>query len=552
MTRLPLLLFCAASISSQIQFQDDTAASKIEFVLRNGAAGRFHLIELMPGGVAVLDYNSDGCQDIFFTNGASVPELIKTGPSFLNRLFRNRCDGTFEDVTEKANAGGAGYSMAVAAADYNNDGFPDLFIAGVNRNQLLRNRGDGTFEDVTAAAGLSGVDPKLGKMWAISAGWFDADNDGWLDLFVSNYVDWKPKEEKQCGSETTKFYCHPDNYTGRPHQLFRNRRDGTFADISASSGIAGNTGKGMGVAFGDFNRDGKTDIFVANDSVRNFLFENLGNGKFREVGLQYGVSYGENGRAIAGMGADFRDYDNDGLPDIAVTGMINDSYLLFKNTGKGFFFENATIASGFMAATRQLTGWGMGFVDFDNDGWKDVFFANSHFPQLDRYIGAPSPLPNTILHNERNGTFRDVSKHAGGALQAAAFWRGAAFADFDGDGRVDVVVSAINTPARLFRNVTPKSGHWLAFRLKGKQSNRDGLGAELHITLPDGRRLMNQATTSVGYASSSESLVRFGLGEQSFAAIVEVRWPSGIRQTLRKVEGDRIVNVEEPVRVVID
>ncbi|MFN0103645.1 MAG: CRTAC1 family protein [Bryobacteraceae bacterium] len=544
----PLLLACALSISAQIQFEDVTAAAKIEFALRNGAAGRFHLIELMPGGVAAFDYNNDGCQDIYFTNGASVPDLAKTGPPYLNRLFRNRCDGTFEDVTEKAKAGGVGYSMAVAAADYDNDGFVDLFIAGVNRNQLLRNRGDGAFEDATARAGLSGVDPKLGKMWAISAGWFDADNDGWLDLFVSNYVGWNPETEKRCGSEKTQFYCHPDNYTGRPHQLFRNRMDGTFEDISVRSGIAENTGKGMGVAFGDFNRDGKTDVFVANDSVRNFLFENLGGGKFREVGLEYGVSYGENGRAIAGMGADFRDYDNDGLPDIAVTGMINDSYLLFKNTGKGFYFEDATIPSGFMSATRQLTGWGMGFFDLDNDGWKDVFFANSHFPQLDRYIGAPSPLPSTILRNLRNGTFQDVSKQAGSSIQTAAFWRGAAFADFDGDGRVDVVVSAMNAPARLFRNISDKSGHWVAFRLKGKRSNRDGLGAELHLTLPDGRRLMNHATTSVGYASSSEKLVRFGLEEHSYAALVEVRWPSGTRQTLRRVMSDRIVNVEEPER----
>lgn len=546
MRRLPLLLFCVTSIFAQIQLRDDTASTKIDFVLRNGAAGRFHLIELMPGGVAVLDYNNDGCQDIYFTNGASVPDLVKTGAQYWNRLFRNRCDGTFEDVTEKAKADGVGYSMAVAAADFDNDGFTDLFIAGVNRNQLLRNRGDGSFEDITLKAGLSGVDPKLGKMWAISAGWFDADNDGWLDLFISNYVDWNPKTEKRCGSANSNFYCHPDNYTGRPHQLFRNRRNGTFEDVSVASGIAGSTGKGMGVAFGDFNRDGKTDVFVANDSVRNFLFENLGGGKFREVGLQFGVSYGENGRAIAGMGADFRDYDNDGLPDIAVTGMINDSYLLFKNTGKGFFFEDATIASGFMAATRQSTGWSMGFFDFDNDSWKDVFFANSHFPQLDRYLGTPSPLPNTVLHNQRNGTFRDVSKQAGGSFQTAAFWRGAAFADFDGDGRLDVVVTAMNAPARLFRNITAGSGHWLAFRLKGKKSNRDGLGAEISVTLPDGRRLTNSATTSVGYASASESLVRFGLGGHSHAALVEVRWPSGIRQTLQRLESDRIVSVEEP------
>ena len=337
---LPLL------VTGQIRFEDVAKQAGLDFQLRNGAAGDLHQIELSPGGVAAIDFDRDGCIDIFFTNGAASPSLDKSKPEFFNRLYRNDCHGKFTDVTDHAGLRGYGYSTAVAVADFDNDGYPDIFVAGVDHNILYRNQHDGTFKDVTKAAGLEGIDPTHGKLWSISAGWFDADNDGWLDLFVSNYVAWNPKTEPPCGATGMRQYCHPDVYQPRPHQIFRNNHDGTFTDMTKSSGIGAVAGKGMGVVFGDYNRDGLMDVFVANDMSPNQLFENLGNFHFREVGFEAGAALGESGRVIAGMGADFRDYNNDGLPDLVVTGMVNDGYLVFANRGKPFFFEDVSVPSG--------------------------------------------------------------------------------------------------------------------------------------------------------------------------------------------------------------
>jgi enediyne biosynthesis protein E4 len=540
------LCCCAAETApAQITFEEIAKKAGLNFTLKNAAGGQFHQIELMPGGVAAFDYDNDGCTDIYFTNGAALPSLQKTGPEFSNRLFRNNCDSTFTDVTEKAGVAGEGYSMAVAAGDFNNDGFADLFIAGVNRNILYRNRGDGTFEDVTRKAHVEGADPNYGKLWSVSAGWFDYDNDGLPDLFVSNYVRWDPLKEKACGTVEYRLYCHPDNYAGTPNQLFHNNGDGTFTDVSRSSGIAAHVGKGMGVAFADFDGDGLTDVFVANDSIRNFLFRNKGNGTFEEVGLQTGVALPDQGSAIAGMGVDFRDYNNDGLPDLEVTGMVNDTYLMFRNQGGRLFFEDDTIGSGLARLTNQLTGWGMGLFDFDNDGWKDLFFANSHFPQLNRYLGTQSELSNRIFRNAGKGRFVDASATAGASFGVKALYRGAAFADFNNDGLVDVVVTALNGPTKLFLNTTSGSGHWLAVKLMGTKSNRDGLGARICLTTPDGRKLYNHATTSVGYASSSEKLVRFGLGKEDRAQSVEIRWPSGKIQRVENIAVDRVLEIRE-------
>ena len=503
-----MLLAVALCCQAQIKFTEHT----LPFVLKNGASGHFYLPELMPGGVAVIDYDGDGCMDVYFANGAALPSMKKTGPEYWNRLFHNDCRGHFTDVTEKAGVAGEGFSLAVAVADYDQDGKPDIFVAGLNRNLLYRNRGDGTFEERAVPAGLQ-LGPN--KPWSISAGFFDMDNDGWPDLFISNYVKWDPATEPACGSPEQRFYCHPGVYQGNTHQLFRNNRDGTFSDISATSGIGAQIGKGMGVAFADFNGDGLTDIYVCNDSMRNFLFENLGNGKFREVGLENGASLPDDGRAVASMGVDFRDYDNDGKPDLVVSAMINDTYLIFHNIGKPVFFEDRTALTGMAAATRGLTGWSVGFADLDNDGWKDLFVANAHFPQFGRLSGGASPLPNSVFRNLGNGRFSDVSASAG--LGGASYNRGTAFADFDGDGLVDVIVSRIDEPARFYQNVTEGAGKSVTYW--------EPLGTEIQIELPDGRKLYNHASTSVGYASSSEPLIRFGLGKFDKPKVILVKRP---------------------------
>ena len=537
-----------AAAPPNIRFQEVAAKSGLRFELRNGAAGQFHQIELTGGGVAVLDYNNDGCTDIFFTNGAAIPSLRKTGPEFYNRLFRNNCDMTFTDVTAESGLAGEGYSTAVAIGDFDNDGYPDIFVAGVKRNILYHNLGNGRFADVTAPAGVGGADARFGNMWAVSAGWLDYDNDGWLDLFVSNYVVWDAATEPRCGTAERQFYCHPKSYEGLPGQLFHNNHDGTFTDVSQASGIGRHIGKGMGVAFADIDGDGLTDIFVANDSVRNFLFRNRGDGTFQEIGLEAGVALREDGFAIAGMGADFRDFDNDGKPDLVVSGILNDSFLLFRNLGGDRGFADDSQRTGLAMGTRMLTGWSLGMYDFDNDGWKDLFFALSHLSQSDRYMGLDSILPNRVFRNVAGKRFVDVSAAAGPDFQQAAMHRGVAFADFDNDGRVDAVVSVVNGPAKLFRNVTGGQSHWLAIRLRGRRSNRQGLGAVVHAHLPDGRDLYNQATTTVGYACSSEALVRFGLGANRVAERIEIRWPGGGVQQISGVAADRIVDVVEEVK----
>ena len=540
-----ILLSFAAAAEAQIRFEDIAAKAGVKFELHNGAKGEFHQPELMLGGVAAIDYNNDGCMDIFFTNGADMPSLKKTGAQYSNRLFRNNCDGTFTDVTEKAGVAGEGYSMGVAVGDYDNDGWPDIFVAGVDRNILYHNRHDGTFEDVTQKALLEGIDSHYGKLWSVSAAWVDIDNDGWLDLVVANYVRWDPKVEPVCGTPQKPLYCHPSAYHGTPTQLFRNNHDGTFTDITDASGLGAHLGKGMGVVVADYDGDGLMDIFVANDSIPNFLFHNLGHGKFEEVALLAGVALNEDGSPVASMGADFRDVDNDGRPDLIVTAMHEDLFPLFRNTGQTPVFEDNTARSGLAVATRRLTGWGVGLFDFDNDGWKDIFSANSHFPGIESIVGNNTSLPNTVFRNQGNGRFQEVSSTAGADFQRPGQYRGVAFADFDNDGRIDAVVSNVNGPARLFHNVTPGTGHWLALKLTGSKSNRDGIGAQITVTLPSGRKLYNQCTTSVGYASSSEPLVRFGLGPETTAKVVEIRWPSGQVQQLRDVKSDQVLKIRE-------
>ena len=527
-----------------IEFENVIDRTGITFMMNNSVTPEKHQVETMIAGVALFDYNNDGLLDIYFVNGARLPDMDKSDPKFFNRLYRNNGDGTFTDVTGKAGVRGEGFSMGVAAGDYDNDGYVDLYVTGVNRNQLLHNNGDGTFTDVTEKAGVAGMDPKLGKTWAISAGWFDYDNDGLLDLVVINYVNWNIATEKPCAVDRVRSYCSPDSYTGQPAILYHNNGDGTFTDVSERSGIGKHVGKGMGVAFADYDGDGYTDMFVSNDTYRNLLFHNERNGTFREVGVLDGVAYNDAGKSIAGMGVDFRDIDNDGRPDIFVSGMTGDTFPLFRNLGR--YFGDVTARSGVAAATARVTGWGTGIMDFDNDGNKDLFAACASILDNSEEIDhLPAKLPNMVLRNLGNGRFENVSAQAGPTFQVPAAHRGAAFGDLNNDGKIDVVVMTQNAKPEIFMNRSPGRNHWLLLKPVGTRSNRDGLGARVQVIRAGSVPLYNHATTSVGYASSSDKRVHFGLGTADHAEKIIIDWPSGIRQVLTDVKADQILTVRE-------
>ncbi len=534
----------ARQTATHFSFRDIAPSSGVSFVLRNSASPRKHQIETMISGVALFDYNNDGMLDIFFVNGAAIPSLAKEDPAFYNRLYRNNGDGTFTDVTAQAGLTGVGYSMGVAVGDYDNDGFEDLYVTGVNHNQLLHNNGNGTFSDVTMQAGVSGVDPRYGKMWAMSAGWFDYNNDGKLDLLVINYVKWDPGNEPVCSVNRIPSYCSPDKYQGLPNLLYRNNGDGTFTDVSEQSGLGAQLGKGMGVAFADYDGDGYPDIFIANDTLRNFLFHNNRDGTFSEGGIVAGVAYNQDGKSIAGMGADFRDTDNDGHPDIFVTGMINDTFPLYRSRGK--FFEDVTSEAGIARASQRLTGWGNGIFDFDNDGYKDLFVACGSILDNSQEIDQlPAKLPNLLLRNAGD-IFQDESALAGAALRRAALHRGAAFGDLNNDGRMDIVTVSLNDRPEILLNESSLSNHWLILKLEGSKSNRDGMGAKIKIQPAIGPAQFNHVTTSVGLASASDRRVHFGLGRANSVAAVEIDWPSGTHQVLHSVAANQILNVKEP------
>jgi len=532
--------------SRTIKFEDIAAKAGLRFTTQNSPTANKNQIETMVAGVALLDYDGDGWLDIYLVNGAAIPSLQKESPAYWNRMYRNNHDGTFTDVTERAGVAGAGYGMGVAVGDYDNDGRPDIFLANVTGNQLFHNNGDGTFTDVTAKAGLAGAEMNGKKMWSVGAGWFDYNNDGKLDLFVVNYCVWEVNKDPFCHVKGgVRGYCHPKVYAPLHNTLYRNNGDGTFTDVSEETGISSHMGKGMSVSFADYDDDGFLDAFVANDTTPGLLFHNLGGKKFEEVGTQAGVAYAPDGVALSGMGSDFRDINNDGRPDIWYTAVEHETFPLLINQGNGEF-DDFTLASG-LRVTKEMSGWGNGIFDFDNDGWKDLFVARANvLDNISELGNRKYPEPNSLFRNLGNGMFADVSSSAGPDFAGEAAHRGVAFGDLFNDGRIDAVVTVLGGPVELLRNVSETGNHWILFKLVGTKSNRMGIGAQIHILTKDRASQWNEVTTAVGYTASSDSRVHFGLGKNRLIKDVEIRWPSGIKQVLHDVAADQILTVEEP------
>lgn len=510
----------------------------IDFTLQNSPTREKYLIETMPGGVALFDYNGDGLLDVFLVNGGrvtnpmSLPERFdRTNPRYWNRLYRQNKDGSFTDVTQAAglaNAGNGNYGMGVTVGDYDNDNHPDLFVTSYGKNILYHNNGNGTFTDVTAEAGVAGGG------WSVSAGFFDFDNDGRLDLFVTRYMEWDTPHSKTCGGDW-HTYCPPGEFPGTTNLLYRNRGDGTFEDVSEKSGIAAKRGRALGVAFADYDGDGFTDIFVANDGMQQYLFHNNGNGTFTECALDAGSALSADGKPLSGMGAVFQDYDNDGMADIIVTVLPREIYGAYHNDGQGFF-TNRSLETGLGGLTALSAGWGVGLEDLDNDGWKDLLVAQSHVldnvEAIDHSLHYPEP---PLIALNRNGRF----ERAASGIPTPLAGRGLAVGDLNNDGWMDAVVTVLGGHPVILMN-RGGNQHWLTITLHGARSNRDGFGARVRI---NGQTRFATATGS--YLSSNDKRLHFGLGSAQ-SARVEIFWPSGLHQSIDKVQADQFLDVQEP------
>jgi len=530
------------------QFVDITAKAGIRFRNETSRTEQKYLIETMGGGVAMFDYDGDGRLDLFFVNGADlqystdgrIPD--KSHPRFWNRLYKNNGDGTFTDVTEKAGVHGHSYGMGAAVGDYDNDGHADLYVTNYGRNILYHNNGDGTFTDVTEKAGLAAGG------WSSSACFVDYDRDGRLDLVVSRYLDWDLRKNPWCGDEARNFraYCHPEVFPPSTHILYHNNGDGTFTDVSSKAGFSGKRGNGLGVTFNDFDLDGWPDILVANDALAQQLFRNNGDGSFTEIGVSTGLAYDEDGRTYSGMGVAFEDYDNDGRPDVFIGDLANQKYALYKNQKETF--EYVTASTGVGAITALHSAWGAAFVDYDNDGWKDLIVAQSHV--MDNIEETQPSLryrePLLLMRNTR-GRFEDVSKSSGAPFRIPVAARGLAFGDLDNDGYIDLAVNCLDGPPMILRN-QGNGNNWLTIDTVGTATNRDGIGARVEITGQSGARQWATVNTGGSYQSASDKRVHFGLGADKRCASVEIQWPSGIVQRLQNVTGNQILRLKEPDR----
>jgi enediyne biosynthesis protein E4 len=537
-------------------FDDATAESGLAFRHLNSKTPRKYLPETMSGGVAILDVNQDGWMDVFFVNGAKFgfpqpagQEPDKSDRKYWNRLFLNDGSGKFRDVTEEYGVRGHGYGMGVAAGDYDNDGYPDLLVTNaatgdVSAAILYHNEGGDRFTDVTEQAGLHT------REWAGSAGFFDYDRDGFLDLFICRYMIYRYDVDHRCGLETTygRTYCHPRLFPSVSNYLFRNNGDGGFTDVSARTGIQEFKGKALGVAFADFNDDGWDDVAVANDKTPQYLFQNEGGEAFSEVAFLSGVAMDEDGQEFSGMGIAFKDLNDDGLPDLLITTLSQEEFAVYYNLGDETF-EYTTPASKLGTISYKYGGWGLGVFDYDNDGASDVFITTSHV--MDNIERSQPHIryekPPLLLRNEK-GTFRDVSEQGGSIFER--FWAGraAALGDLDNDGYLDIVVCNLDGPAYYARNRSHEltGNHWIAFRLEGCESNRDGIGAKVVLTAEDGSEHHETLNRAGSYQSSRDPRVFFGLGESTRVRSVKITWPSGKQQVLEPDEVDRVMVVQEP------
>jgi hypothetical protein len=528
----------AAQPTKRPTFSDVAPRSKITYKSNNSPDSRKYFPKPMCGGIAVFDFNNDGRMDLFFTNGAQLPEMKKTNRSYYNCLLKQRSDGTFEDVTAAAGLTGEhlDFNFGVAAGDYDNDGYPDLFICSAGKNALYHNNGNGTFTDVTAASGIGGKPPDT---LSVAAAWFDYDNDGLLDLVISNYTFWTPQTDIRCNMEDKEYYCDPRRYKSVPPRLYHNLGQGKFEDVTEKSGLAKSPGKGMGISIADFNNDGWQDIFIANDTEPNSLFINQGNGTFEEKGLELGVAYNESAHTGSSMGSDAKDYDNDGNVDIFYNNLMGQVWQLLRNRGNLFTFP---YTSKIQTLSLPFSGWSNGFIDYNNDGWKDIYSANGDVDQ----VNEKSAQHDTMFENIGGKTFVDVSEQMGNDFLRKGYQRGSAFGDLNNDGAMDIVVTSLNETPRILMNSADSGNHWIILSLTGHKSARDAVGAKVKVTTASGRVLYNHVAISVGFMSSSDKRVHFGLGQESNIASIEIRWPSGMQQVLKDVAADQLLKVDEP------
>ena len=515
----------------EVQFVDGTAAAGVAFHHQNGATGEKHLPETQGSGVAFFDYDGDGWLDLYFVNVA--------GPG---ALYRNRGDGTFEETTERAGVVNSGCGMGCATADYDNDGDIDLYITCYGPNILYRNNGDGTFEDVTALAGVG--DPGFGQ----GAAFADYDMDGDLDLYVANYLEYRPELNRHCGRvKGIRIYCGPDAFPPQPDVFYRNNGDGTFEEVAEAVGLVSPEGREIGAIFSDLDNDGDPDLYVASDRHPNLLYRNDG-GRFTEVGLLAGVACNEEGKSLAGMGVSAGDYDNDGLLDLFVTNFQWESNTLYHNMGDGFFTD-VTFVSGLGLPSLSRMSWGTAFLDYDNDGDRDLFVVNSHIdPNYELFDNVTYAQQNHLFRNEGKGRFAEVANATGPGMAPQQAGRGLSVGDYDNDGDLDIVVSNNDQPAVLLRNDGGNRNHWLALRLVGAGapfSNRDGIGARIKIVAGDLVQV-HEVRSGSSYLSQEDLRVFFGLGAKDRVELVEIRWPSGILQQLEDVEANQFLPVYEP------